>query len=77
MIEVTINDKVLQQAAEKGMDAFVGTFVNAILDAIDKNEGYCPCQMQCLESKCHCKDFLENKKIGEPCICNIFVKVKK
>lgn len=34
MIEVTINDKVLQQAAEKGMDAFVGTFVNAILDAI-------------------------------------------
>lgn len=51
--------------------------VNAILDAIDKNAGYCPCQMQCPESKCHCKDFLENKKIGEPCICNIFVKVKK
>lgn len=34
MINVTINDKVLQQAAEKGMDAFVGTFINAILDAI-------------------------------------------
>ncbi len=34
MINVTIDDKVLQQAAEKGMDAFVGTFVNAILDAI-------------------------------------------
>lgn len=51
--------------------------VNAILDAIDKNEGYCPCQIQCPESKCHCKDFLENKKIGEPCICNLYVKVKK
>ena len=51
--------------------------VNAILDAIDKNGGYCPCQIQCPESKCHCKDFLENKKIGEVCICNLFVKVKK
>ena len=51
--------------------------VNAILDAIDKNGGYCPCQMQCPESKCHCKDFLENKGIGEPCICNIYVKQKR
>ena len=51
--------------------------VNAILDAIDKNGGYCPCQIQCPESKCHCKDFLENKGIGEPCICNIYVKQKR
>lgn len=48
--------------------------VNKILDAIDKNEGYCPCQPKSEGSKCHCKDFKENKKIGEPCICNIYVK---
>lgn len=52
--------------------------VNAILDAIDKNNGYCPCQPgQTADTKCHCKDFKENKKIGEPCICNIYVKQKK
>lgn len=52
--------------------------VNAILDAIDKNGGYCPCQAgKTADTKCHCKDFKENKKIGEPCICNIYVKQKK
>lgn len=51
--------------------------VNAVLDAIDKNDGYCPCQTgKTADTKCHCKDFLENKAIGEPCICNIFVKRK-
>ena len=49
--------------------------VNAILDAIDKNDGHCPCQPAGDGTKCHCKDFLENKKIGEVCICNLFVKV--
>lgn len=48
--------------------------VNAVLDAIDANEGYCPCQVRSDETKCHCKDFTENKKIGEPCICKIYVK---
>lgn len=52
--------------------------VNAILDAIDKTGGYCPCQPgKTDDTKCHCKDFKENKKIGEPCICNIYVKQKK
>ena len=52
--------------------------VNAILDAIDKNDGYCPCQAgQSADTKCHCTDFKNNKKIGEPCICNIYVKQKK
>ena len=51
--------------------------VNAILDAIDKNGGYCPCQpSKTADTKCHCKDFKEGKKIGEPCICKIYVKVK-
>lgn len=52
--------------------------VNAILDAIDKNGGYCPCQAgKTADTRCHCKDFIENKKIGEPCICNLYVKQKK
>ncbi len=34
MIEVTIQDAVLRQAASEGMDAFVGCFVKAVKDAI-------------------------------------------
>lgn len=34
MVEVRIEDKVLRQASEEGMDAFVGAFVKAIYDAI-------------------------------------------
>ncbi len=34
MIEVTINDAALRQAAGEGMDAFVACFVNAVRDAI-------------------------------------------
>ena len=34
MVEVRIEDQVLRQASEKGMDEFVGTFVKAIYDAI-------------------------------------------
>jgi hypothetical protein len=51
--------------------------VNAILDAIDKNDGYCPCQPKGDGTKCHCEDFKDNRGIGEPCICNLYVKVAK
>lgn len=34
MIQVTINDATLRQAAGEGMDAFVGAFVSAIKEAI-------------------------------------------
>ncbi len=34
MIQVTIDDSTLRQAAGEGMDAFVGTFIQAIKDAI-------------------------------------------
>lgn len=48
--------------------------VNKILDAIDANGGYCPCQVKAEGTKCHCEDFIQCKKIGEPCICKIYVK---
>ncbi len=51
--------------------------VNKILDTIDNAGGYCPCQVPSADSKCHCKDFLKVKKIGEPCICDIYVKMAK
>lgn len=51
--------------------------VNKILDAIDKNDGYCPCQPKGVGTKCHCEDFIKEKKIGETCICKIYVKQKK
>lgn len=51
--------------------------INKTLDAIDANGGYCPCQVPSADSKCHCKDFLKVKKIGEPCICDIYVKQAK
>ena len=34
MIQVTIDDLTLRQAADEGMDAFVGAFIQAIKDAI-------------------------------------------
>lgn len=48
--------------------------VNSILDAIDSNEGYCPCQPRSEGTKCHCEDFINNKGIDKPCICKIYVK---
>lgn len=53
------------------------TQINKVLDAIDSNDGYCPCQVgKTADTKCQCKDFRENKKIGEPCLCKIYVKQK-
>ena len=51
--------------------------INRVLDELDANGGYCPCQPQSKDSKCHCKDFLKSKKIGKPCICGIYVKQAK
>ena len=51
--------------------------VNSVLDALDAKGGYCPCQPVSPGTKCHCEDFRYNKQIGEPCICNIYVKQPK
>ena len=50
--------------------------VNKVLDGIDANGGYCPCQAKAANTKCQCEDFTKNKGIGEPCICGIYVKQK-
>lgn len=52
--------------------------INAILDAIDKNGGYCPCQGEKKPStKCRCAAFRLHTDIGVPCYCGIYVKVAK
>lgn len=51
--------------------------INKILDAIDANKGYCPCQIKSASTKCHCADFRNKKALGEPCICGIYVKQAK
>ena len=52
--------------------------INATLDAIDANKGYCPCQAgHTAATKCHCADFRNKKALGEPCICDIYVKMAK
>ena len=51
--------------------------VNNVLDAIDIMDGYCPCQPKSADSKCHCADFRNKKKLNEPCICGIYVKMPK
>ena len=51
--------------------------INDTLDAIDANDGYCPCQVPSADTKCHCADFRNKKALGEPCICDIYVKQAK
>ena len=52
--------------------------INATLDAIDANKGYCPCQGERKPStKCHCAAFRLHTDIGVPCYCGIYVKMEK
>ena len=49
--------------------------INKVLDAVDRNDGHCPCQDEhTQDTLCHCADYRNNKGIGEPCICKIYVK---
>lgn len=47
--------------------------VKAVKEALDANDGYCPCKIEHLpENECMCKDF-RNQKDGE-CHCGLFIK---
>lgn len=48
--------------------------VDGIRKAIQDNDGYCPCAIQKIpDTKCMCKDFLENMGPGE-CHCGLYIK---
>lgn len=43
-----------------------------VIRRIKKNNGYCPSKFErSKDTKCHCKDFIEN---GD-CICGLFLKI--
>ena len=47
--------------------------VDKILDAIDKNNGYCPCKLEKNnDTKCMCKEFREQKE--GYCHCGLYIK---
>ena len=50
--------------------------VEKIRTRLKENDGYCPCRLEkTLDSKCMCKEFIEQKEEGE-CHCGLYVKVK-
>jgi ferredoxin-thioredoxin reductase catalytic subunit len=49
--------------------------VELIRKKLKENDGYCPCRLQKTpDTKCMCKDFLEQED-GE-CHCGLYTKVK-
>lgn len=47
--------------------------VDKILDALDKNNGYCPCKLEKNnDTKCMCKEFKEQKE--GYCHCELYIK---
>lgn len=47
--------------------------VDKILDALDKNNGYCPCKLEKNnDTKCMCKEFKEQKE--GYCHCVLYIK---
>ena len=52
--------------------------VDKIRSAIKEKGGYCPCVIGTSpESKCMCKDFIENTAAGEFCHCGLYKKVEE
>lgn len=47
-----------------------------IKEAINNNNGYCPCKLEKIpENKCICEDFLNMNKIGK-CKCGRYEKIE-
>ena len=47
--------------------------VDKILDALDTNNGYCPCKLEKNnDTKCMCKEFREQKE--GYCHCGLYIK---
>ena len=50
--------------------------VKEIREKLAANQNYCPCRVEKTpETKCMCKDFLENQELGE-CYCGLYIKVE-
>ena len=52
--------------------------VATIRAALKEKQGFCPCVVGCSpESKCMCKDFIENTPVGEYCHCGLYKKIEQ
>jgi ferredoxin-thioredoxin reductase catalytic subunit len=54
--------------------------VNFIKSALQENDGYCPSRSEMRgneDFECPCRQFREEAKKGETCLCGLYVKVKK
>ena len=50
--------------------------VKEIRQKLKDNNGYCPCRLiKNEDTKCMCKEFLEQEELGE-CHCGLYVKVE-
>lgn len=50
--------------------------VKEIREKIKANGGYCPCKLiKNEDTKCICKEFLEQKELGE-CHCGLYIKIE-
>lgn len=51
--------------------------VKEIREGLKRTGGYCPCRVaRNPDTKCICKDFLEQEKLGE-CHCGLYIKVEE
>ena len=51
--------------------------VQEIRAALKENDGFCPCEVEKLpETKCMCRDFIENVAVGELCHCGLYRKMQ-
>jgi ferredoxin-thioredoxin reductase catalytic subunit len=50
--------------------------VKEVREGLKRTGGYCPCRIvRNPDTKCMCKDFIENTEEGE-CYCGLYIKVK-
>lgn len=50
--------------------------VKQVREALKTNGGYCPCQIgKSEDTKCICKHFKQEVKVGDFCICELYQKI--
>lgn len=57
----------------------VGDVAESVLNAVKKNDGYCPCKIdRTQETKCMCREFREQVKSGVlgECHCGLYTAVE-
>ena len=51
--------------------------VRSIKEGLKRTGGYCPCRIEKTpDTKCPCKEFRTETKVGETCHCGLYVKTE-